>query len=70
MENVFKEESKEETLSHVAFKVIGQFETLLDRENIAIPNKEREGKKDEACIYGTHYYDLEEAIKEVLSAYF
>ena len=72
-DNVFSEENekelKEETLTAVAFKLISKFEWLLTRKNITIPNDEREGKADEARIFGTDYYDLEEEIKEVLQSF-
>ena len=43
---------------------------LRDRKlenNIKIPNKDRKGTEDEACIYGMQYYELEDSILNILN---
>ena len=57
------EMSKEREL---AIRIIDEFEKLLAEKNIYIPSSDREGENDEACIYGTEYYALEDAITEIL----
>ena len=42
------------------------FEDLLDMHNIDIPDDDREGEEDEARLYGTTYYDLEDAVTDIL----
>ena len=51
----------------LAIKIIDEFENLLAEKNIKIPNNEREGNMDEACIYGSDYYTLEDNILEILN---
>ena len=50
----------------LASDIINHFEELLSKNNIIIPNEDREGNDDEACIYGKDYYDLEDYIINVL----
>ena len=50
-----------------AAEIIDRFEDLLAINDIKIPNENREGNDDEACIYGDDYYNLEESIMEILS---
>jgi len=61
MTNMGEEEARE-----LAFAIIGEFEELLERHNIKIPSEDREGREEEACIYGDAYYELEDAIVEIL----
>ena len=50
----------------IAIEIIETFEELLDSKDIKIPSKEREGNEDEACIYGTEYYELENSIIKII----
>lgn len=50
----------------LASMIVDLFEELLVEYNIYIPNDEREGDEDEACIYGSDYYALEDQITELL----
>ena len=50
-----------------AIEIIDEFEDLLVVNDIKIPNADREGNEDEACIYGSDYYNLEESIIEILN---
>ena len=53
-------------LIDVADDIIDIFEELLDRLDITIPDKWREGEEDEARIFGDTYYELENKIVERL----
>lgn len=46
--------------------IIDIFEELLDRLDITLPDKWREGEEDEARIFGDTYYELESKIVERL----
>ena len=56
----------EENLTDTADDIIDIFEELLDRLDITIPDKWREGEEDEARIFGDTYYELEDKIVERL----
>lgn len=53
-------------LRNTADELIDIFEELLDRLNITLPDKWREGEEDEARIFGDTYYELENKIVERL----
>ena len=53
-------------LIDTADDIIDIFEELLDRLDITIPDKWREGEEDEARIFGDAYYELENKIIERL----
>ena len=53
-------------LIDTADDIIDIFEELLDRLDITIPDKWREGEEDEARIFGDAYYELENKIVERL----
>lgn len=53
-------------LTVTADDIIDIFEELLDRLDITIPDKWREGEEDEARIFGDTYYELENKIVERL----
>ena len=50
-----------------AIQIIEQFENLLSEKNIKIPSEDSENNENEACIYGTEYYELEDSIIEILN---
>ena len=56
----------EANLVNTAADIIDIFEELLDRLDITIPDKWREGEEDEARIFGDTYYELEDKIVERL----
>ena len=56
----------EETAREVAIQIIDEFEELLAEKNVMIPSDDREGREEEACIYGSEYYHLEDAITDIL----
>lgn len=51
----------------LAIKIIDEFEELLAKYDIKLPSNEREGNEEEACIFGTDYYDLEDKITEIIN---
>ena len=53
-------------LTNTADDIIDIFEELLDRLDITLPDKWREGEEDEARIFGDTYYELENKIIERL----
>ena len=56
----------EANLTNTADDLIDIFEELLDRLDITLPDKWREGEEDEARIFGDTYYELENKIVERL----
>ena len=54
------------SLIDTADDIIDIFEELLDRLDITLPDKWREGEEDEARIFGDTYYELESKIVERL----
>lgn len=61
--NIYTEENRK-----IAIEIINKFEELLSKYNIKLPNEERTGDENEACIYGDDYYDLEDEIIELLNS--
>ena len=53
-------------LIDTADDIIDIFEELLNRLDITLPDKWREGEEDEARIFGDTYYELENKIVERL----
>ena len=56
----------EANLINTADDIIDIFEEMLDRLDITLPDKWREGEEDEARIFGDAYYELENRIVERL----
>lgn len=50
-----------------AAEILEIFEEKLEELNITLPDKDRQGNKDEARIFGSNYYDLESNIAEFIS---
>jgi hypothetical protein len=50
-----------------AILILGKFERLLDKYGIVIPDENRMGEPDEACLYGANYYALEDEITDLLN---
>ena len=53
----------------IAIKILDIFEDMLEEKGIKIPDYCREGNEDEACLYGTTYFKLEDKITELLCDY-
>lgn len=58
---------EEDKARELAIDILDEFEELLDRHEIRIPSADREGRKEEACIYGSEYYELEDTITDILA---
>jgi hypothetical protein len=43
-----------------------EFEDLLDEKDIMVPSADREGRPEEACLYGSEYYALEDGVVGVV----
>ena len=50
----------------VAIRIVDEFEELLAEKDIMVPSRDREGVEEEACLYGSEYYALEDAVVGVL----
>ncbi|MFH0979941.1 MAG: hypothetical protein V2A79_00180 [Planctomycetota bacterium] len=50
----------------IAIRIVDEFEELLAEKGIMIPSADREGGEEEACLYGTEYYLLEDAVVGIL----
>lgn len=53
----------------IAVAILDIFEDMLADKGIIIPDIAREGDEDEACLYGETYFELEDAITELLCDY-
>lgn len=53
----------------LAFNILDEFEDLLEAHDLTIPDRDREGNKDEGRIYGTTYYNLEDKITELIEEF-
>jgi len=53
----------------IATQIIDKFEELLSQKRIQIPSQDREGKPEEACLYGSEYYELEDGVNDILKRY-
>jgi len=60
------ESMKEEQARRIAIQILDEFEEMLAGKGIKIPSKDREGREEEACIYGCEYYELEDTIVDIL----
>ena len=56
----------EEQAREIAIAILDEFEELLAAKGIKVPSEERERREDGACLYGTEYYELEDAVVGIL----
>ena len=56
----------EERAREIAIRIVDEFEELLAQKGIMVPSADREGGEKEACLYGTEYYLLEDAVVGIL----
>jgi len=49
-----------------AIHILDEFEELLDEKGVTVPSSDREGREEEARLYGSEYYSLEDAITAIL----
>jgi len=55
----------------IAIEILDEFEELLAEKGIKIPSDDREtDNENEACLYGTEYYNLEDGITDILKQEF
>lgn len=54
-------------IRQLSVQICDEFESLLDKYNIDIPDEDREGEEGEAHIYGTTYSNLEGQITDILT---
>ena len=54
-------------IRRIAIACINPFEDLLGDKDIKIPSDDREGNKEEACLFGSEYYLVEDKITEILT---
>lgn len=57
-------------LRQAAAAAIDEFSDMLEGYGIKIPSADRTGAPNEDVIYGTEYYELEDALTETLEKYF
>jgi len=57
---------KEIKLRTYSIAICDEFENLLEKHGIAIPDEDRTGAGEEACIYGMTYAELEDSITHLL----
>lgn len=57
---------EEDGARQIAIIILDEFEEMLARKDIVVPSNDREGRPEEACIYGTEYYELEDATTGIL----
>jgi hypothetical protein len=57
---------KADKARRIANEILDEFEELLDEKGIVIPSDDREDREEEACLYGTEYYRLEDSITDLL----
>ena len=50
-----------------AILILAKFEKLLRHYDIMIPDENRMGDEDEACLFGDAYYALEDGITDLLN---
>ena len=69
-ENTYSEQDpKTIKLREYSVDICELFEDLLEENDITIPDDEREGKPDEARLYGTTYADLEYKVLNILNEF-
>jgi len=58
-----------ETERMIAVEIMDVFEEFLTERGVQIPSIDREGLYDEACIYGSEYYGIEDRITDTLKSH-
>ena len=53
-------------LRQLAIRILDEFEELLAERDVMIQSDDREGREEEACLYGCEYYALEDAVVDIL----
>lgn len=66
MEQIFENVGK---TRGIAITILNIFEDMLADKGIMIPDENRQGDENEACLYGNTYYKLEDKITALLCDY-
>ena len=66
---VCTQEPKTIKLREYSVDICELFEDLLEEHDISIPDEDREGRPDEARLYGTTYADLEYKVLNILNEF-
>lgn len=53
----------------IAILILEMVEEMLSEKGVVIPDEDRNGADEEACLYGTTYSNLENKIVELLVDY-
>lgn len=53
-------------LRQLAIRICDEFEELLAEKDIKVQSNDRTGDEDEACLFGSEYYALEDGIVDIL----
>lgn len=53
-------------LRQLAIRICEEFEELLAENGIKIQSDDRDGDPEEACLYGSEYYALEDGVVDIL----
>lgn len=53
----------------MAIEIMDIFEHSLEEKGVKIPSDDREGRIDEACIYGREYYEIEDKITNTIKTH-
>ena len=48
--------------------ILAEFEELLERYDITIPSRDRQGEEGEARLYGSEYYNAEERVLTIIES--
>ena len=55
----------------IAIEILDEFEKLLEAKGMRVPSDDRESDgENEACLYGSEYYELENSITDILKRTF
>ena len=52
----------EDTAREIAIQILDECKDLLAPKGIKVPSEDREGREEEACLYGREYYELEDTV--------
>lgn len=65
----FEQLNSSEKYVECAATIADMLEEVFAERDLLIPSEERNNEPCESCIYGSVYYELEDAIKEALHGY-
>ena len=50
----------------ITIQILDEFEESLAAKGIKVPSEDREGRDEEACLYGSEYYESEDEVTDLL----